>query len=832
MEIENLVNNHNDILAHSYLNRIETLQEHSETVQYYYNRLNTINNLDQIIQNITSKIKFGNKYISNESQQMVREMFEKAIYLHDIGKVNPAFQKELNNELDCYINSSETNNTEHSMLSSLLYIDIFNDKILTISNRRDRKFLYFILYVFSYIISRHHTYLEDLFDAKYIHKLNKWYNKVIDNPSYISYYTYKDRLRELDIGKLFNTIRINKHSEFPFYILTKLLYSTLLTCDFYATYSFFENKKPDFIYLNDNDKNKLITSYKNTNILKSINQYKNGTKLLDNDINKIRSDLFLETEKNLLKNLNSHIYYLEAPTGSGKTNMSINLGLNLLKYNTNINKLMYVFPFNTLIEQTKDTLDEVFDSKIREKYRVQVLNSSTPIVANCDENTDYNKELLNKQTLQYPITLTSHVNLFKGLFGTNRDSNLSLVNMCNSVVILDEIQSYKNDRWMEIIKFLSQFAELLNIRFIIMSATLPKLSKLLNKTVNHVDLVTNKDKYFQHDLFKKRVNISYEYLTKERKSEDKFLEDFDEIIHKHGNKKYLIEFINTKTADSIYERLKSKYKNKLILCLTGNDNKDYRKAIIKKIKDESIDDVILVTTQVIEAGVDIDMDIGIKDISLFDSEEQFLGRINRSNKKEGIAYFFNIDNPSFIYKDDLRLEFSILNKEYQEYLIQKNFDTYYKYVFDRLDTYKSEMNDNHINNFLHNVLLLNFKQVEQHMKLIEDNKITLFINYKTEGGETGEKIWREYEELINDRDKSYAQKEIEKTILNNKMDQFTYQYIDNQSRIDKKPKHFDEVVGNIFYIEEGERFMYIDENIGLKRFDSNRYSEESNGLFL
>lgn len=50
-------------------------------------------------------------------------------------------------------------------------------------------------------------------------------------------------------------------------------------------------------------------------------------------------------------------------------------------------------------------------------------------------------------------------------------------------------------------------------------------------------------------------------------------------------------------------------------------------------------DLILVATQVIEAGVDIDMDVGYKNISLLDSEEQFLGRINRSCKRKGMAYF-------------------------------------------------------------------------------------------------------------------------------------------------------------------------------------------------
>ena len=68
--------------------------------------------------------------------------------------------------------------------------------------------------------------------------------------------------------------------------------------------------------------------------------------------------------------------------------------------------------------------------------------------------------------------------------------------------------------------------------------------------------------------------------------------------------------------------------------MTGDSSILDRKRMIRKI--EALDSVILVATQVVEAGVDIDMDIGYKDISRLDSEEQFMGRINRSCKGEGI----------------------------------------------------------------------------------------------------------------------------------------------------------------------------------------------------
>lgn len=70
--------------------------------------------------------------------------------------------------------------------------------------------------------------------------------------------------------------------------------------------------------------------------------------------------------------------------------------------------------------------------------------------------------------------------------------------------------------------------------------------------------------------------------------------------------------------------------------LTGDDSIYERESILKPIRENVWKKVILISTQIVEAGVDIDMDIGYKDISKLDSEEQFLGRIARSGIKNGI----------------------------------------------------------------------------------------------------------------------------------------------------------------------------------------------------
>ena len=93
------------------------------------------------------------------------------------------------------------------------------------------------------------------------------------------------------------------------------------------------------------------------------------------------------------------------------------------------------------------------------------------------------------------------------------------------------------------------------------------------------------------------------------------------------------------------------------------------------------------STQVVEAGVDIDMDLGFKDRSLIDSDEQLAGRINRNASKENcIVYLFDCDMTSTIYGSDTRYKIQQTDKDiykdYREILVKKQFHALYEKVFE------------------------------------------------------------------------------------------------------------------------------------------------------
>jgi len=534
----------------------------------------------------------------------------------------------------------------------------------------------------------------------------------------------------------------------------------------------------------------------------------------------LRNRMFYEAEQTLLKNKDTNIAFIEAPTGAGKSNLAMNCSLKLL--DKNINKIFYVYPFNTLVEQNYDTLEKIYGQTDIFKS-IAVINSITPIPLNGTrkfwENLDieenekfYQKALLDRQFLNYPFILTTHVNLFQIMFGCEREAAISFYQLAGSVVVLDEIQSYKNVLWTEIMMFLQCYSRLLNMKIIIMSATLPKLDMLTGNHEKVVNLIENPEKYFQDARFKKRVALSYELLYQDKKTEMEEL--YAHVLgQSQKGRKILMEFITKTSAEMFYHMLaESGWEDLQVFCMTGDDNQIDRKRILREMDTADQDKaVILVATQVVEAGIDIDMDIGYKDISKLDSEEQFIGRINRNFKRKGVVYFFDMDNESGIYKEDYRVDtaYTLRKDEMKQLLADKNFGKYYDYILKGIRKYRNDRkNENGIEAFVDKVKKLDFVWISQKMKLIDNNddwKMSVYFAraITTDNGEIidGKQVWERYRELLSDMTMNYAKKQVLLSEVKSKMSYFIYQIkIDNSL-------DYNDRIGEFYLIEDAEQYF-------------------------
>lgn len=813
----------------------ETLQDHTDKCLNFFSAITKEKNLGEVFEHMGTEL-LGEDY--EDLKNMFWDFLVNTIAFHDIGKINPGFQKtKVGNAQFKKEKSIHNLNSEHSIISAIIYLQYFLPWIKELDKAKKKK-LRFLLFINAYVISRHHSGLaafekfingfgengdfyfkkqavfcelkkylnggEELFQNDYIQKAYKWvYKSFCDDTEWsICCYAYE-----------------------------RLLYSVLVASDFYAT-----SQQDGYVqksYGTIHDIDKIFEIYKNTTVNQKIEKYKACYKdtMADvaslTDINELRTHMYLAAEKKLLAKIDGNIFFLEAPTGSGKSNTALNLSFQLIKNDSHLKKILYIYPFNTLVEQNEKILNQTFGGNEEVMCQIKVVNSITPIKVQ-GENDDYDEEqcqkaLLDRQFFNYPIALSTHVTLFRILFGAGREDAFSFHQLANSVVVLDEIQSYKNSIWSEIIIFLKAFARMLHMKVIIMSATLPNLDILSREQEAAVRLLDEGIQYFRNPCFKGRVSV-LDYSLFAFRGEELLLQIKERVIqHIKENKKVFVEFINKKTVGIFYDLCQSAL-DCAIYRLTGDDNSIERKKILDSVEQAHTGQpLLLIATQVIEAGVDLkNMDVGFKDISIMDSEEQFLGRINRSNNGKGIAYFFDYNDASVIYQSDVRKdrELSLHNKEMQQLLADKDFDAYYQKVLERLSILNNALNDSNLQDFWQDCVgKLNQIKIAERMQLIEEDGLCCMVYlgrviYNIEGEPLdGNQLWEAYKELLQNQSQiPYPVFKVRLSEIASQMNNFLY-------RVRTKGFPYDDQIGELYYIQDGEQY-FEDGKIVKDRFEN------------
>lgn len=488
MDLSQILNENYIIYAHTRESGDkETLREHINTCEKYFDKLCGEKAIEKVIERFCESTDFEHK---KEADELLKDLAYQIIVFHDLGKCNPEFQRKImkNNN---YIkeNFDGVSNSNHSLLSAIIYLDYFYGIIQSddIFSRDEKRKLNILLLEHSFIIARHHSDFQAL--SEYcdnlrsndteciLSSLKKGKIEVYKKAGGLDYSGLEMMIRDYRKVKKKNSDKQNLREYFYF----RFLYSLLVSCDYYATSEVSSGvEKENFGSLKNIED--YIQAYNKSDIIRSIREFEQKNQDLRGkdlkkftEINELRSCMFLEAEEELLQSLGESVFFLEAPTGSGKSNMALNLSFQLMKEK---NKLYYIYPFNTLVEQNRGNLEKLF-SEGEMSGEIVVVNSITPIRgienAETDSREYYQKALLDRQFLNYPMILSTHVSFFRTLFSCKREDLFGFLQLTDAVIVLDEIQSYKNSIWAEIIVMLRACADLMGMKIIIMSATLPNL---------------------------------------------------------------------------------------------------------------------------------------------------------------------------------------------------------------------------------------------------------------------------------------------------------------------------------------------------------------------
>lgn len=755
---------------------VETLSEHLSLVQAYFSKLVDIHQLDIVINGLIlcylSKLGHNSDALAN----FIKRVFVHSICYHDHGKVNENFQASDSKMNNPNFKGKETENgigTQHSTLSAFIFLcHEINETYQLNLSVKEKNIAVSNCILFSYDIYKHHG---KYFDNDFLEKIKAENKKSELLSPYLSLFSNPEPERLKEIGQTLSKLKkvLLKISfkdfaqSFPLYQLLRLNFSLLTASDYLATNEYMNKDKTDnFGVLNqkrirelyirvttnewvDEKKGKRNFNKKTFDELETLSLEEKPTSKSNANLNLLRQQMATEAIRNIWKNTSKRIFYLEAPTGGGKTNISMLVVLELLKANSELNKVFYVFPFTTLIDQTFKSIKQSLGLNEDEIVALHSKASFLKEDKKSSEDDRYGKakkNYIDRLFVNYPFCLLSHIRFFEILKTNEKEQNYILHRLANSIVVIDELQTYPPQHWDKVMYFIQQYADAYNIRFVLMSATLPKIDNLIEDVGanNVVHLLSNaREDYFLNVNFKDRVrfdfslieqNIEHIPLVKKVLCESKQFAKRDGGQFKpKGSVFTIVEFIFKKSATRFYDEMnnRNRFFDKIFV-LSGTILEHRRKYIINflKRKENRTKRVLLITTQVVEAGVDIDMDLGFKDTSLIDSDEQLAGRINRNlNKDDCKLFLFNLNHESVIYGKDLRYEMmkELTTKEHKQILESKDFDLLYNKVINFKKKRNSDSNFHGFEDYKNYVENIKFRSITEKFKLIDQDCLSCFI---------------------------------------------------------------------------------------------------------
>lgn len=596
-----------------------------------------------------------------------KDWAELAGYLHDLGKYNPDWQRYIRRETGYYDENAHIENNgrrpNHSTVGAVVPFIRFN-------NSPAAKLL-------AYVIGGHHSGLPD-----WIGQLD---NRIYDENGELNTGDL-DRISQIEETKEFinknipsstpSIFRNNENdSKEHLHLWVRLLFSCLVDADFLDTEK----------YMSDTVRERYD----------SIEQLKNKfdnyiqTKKSDSKLNKKRNDILNQCIKK--SKLQPGFFSLTVPTGGGKTLSSMAFALNHALHH-NKKRIIVAIPYTSIIEQTAKVFK--YGSDIDEEIQLRkeqgnFLFGEDQVVehhSNIDPDEETSKNRLASENWDAPIIVTTNVQLFESLFANKTSTCRKLHNIVNNIIILDEAQMLPPEYLKPILSALKGLVKYFGVTVLFMSATQPALKGKIGTEpvsftgIEDVTEIIDDPEELAKDF--KRVNIHFpEDLSKKS--------DWKDIAEQLKEYKQVLCIVNAKNDCRKLHSLMPEDTYHLSTFMCGEERSEKISEIKNKLKNGET--IRVISTQLVEAGVDIDFPVVYRALSGLDSVAQAAGRCNRENKLPagGKVVVFVPPNQSpsgHLRKAEDACKSIIRNKNYQEFTPDL-YTEYFRYFYSNLNTF-------------------------------------------------------------------------------------------------------------------------------------------------
>lgn len=494
-----------------------------------------------------------------------------------------------------------------------------------------------------------------------------------------------------------------KQPYFTLSVFTRMLFSCLVDADFLDTESFM---KQGIVNRNMGESLQFLQR----KLMEHIQTWLNNEDL--STVNGHRSQIL----RNCIQHSSGErgFYKMTMPTGSGKTIASLAFALNHALKN-NMKRIIYVIPYTSIIDQNAKVFKDILGKS-------NVLEHHSQIEFKDTEELKMNQ--LASENWDAPIIVTTNVQFFESLFSNRSSKCRKLHNITNSVIIFDEVQMLPKKYLKPCVAMMEELVRNYKCTEVLCTATQPALDSLFSDCVRMTELCPNLKEQF--NFFKRNTIQNMGDVMEE------------DIVESLKNENRALCIVNTrKCAQRIYNQIKGEG----VYHLSTTMYPQHRIKMISEIKNRLKDrkKCVVISTSLVEAGVDFDFRNVYREIAGLDSIMQAAGRCNREGKDfagECNVYVFNLNEK---VNNDMERRISATKSAIRECSAWDEPNTIHEYFEILLHHEKSNIDQKGImNQFKRGVF--NFKQVAQDFKLIESDTYTILIPVEDEAKEVRDSL--------------------------------------------------------------------------------------------
>lgn len=599
--------------------------------------------------------------------------------LHDLGKYSQDFQEKL---------KGKNIRVDHSTAGAREAVSIFGD----IFGR-----------LLAYCIAGHHN---GLLDYGSIVNTEGTLCSRLKNADIKNYSAYKNELNYSQLKPFTNLplTQIKGHESFTISFFIRFLFSCLVDADFIDTETYMCDEA------RQRGENKSIIE-----LCGVLNEFLENLICENTKINTKRKEILTRCISK--SNNKPGLYSLTVPTGGGKTYSSLAFALNHAVKNK-LERIIYVIPYTSIIEQNarvfKDILGEEnvlehhsnFQYESRDSEQIQLINERLKLAS---ENWDIS------------IVVTTNVQFFESIFSNKSSKCRKIHNLAKSVIIFDEAQMLPFQYLKPCIMAISELAQNYGSTVVLCTATQPSISEMFTEPIKPIEIIENP--YELYNDFKKVEVINIGELN-----------DL-ELVWEVNQKEQVLCIVNTrKHAKEIFSILEGEVFH-LSTLMCPIHRQETLNEIRKHLKEKQ--DCKVVSTQLIEAGVDIDFPVVYRAIAGIDSIIQSAGRCNREGKLEkGSVFVFRPCSEYAKVKGYLERTAKVAEmvfREHKDPISLEAIDCYFKMLYE-LEGKKALDRKGILDYFEErgNFLEFDFQTAAREFKLIESNTYPIVIPYNEE----------------------------------------------------------------------------------------------------